>query len=176
MWKKIIPSLFLFLLIAVAIVQAMSSNSEQQSSGENLGGLKVGEKAPDFTLQTLDGQTVTLSDLQGKKVLLNFWATWCPPCKKEMPDMQKYYAESGDDIVILAVNIDPENDVQAFINEMQLTFPILLDSQSAKKPISDVYAVISIPTSYFIDSTGVIQSKHIGPMEEAYMREQMNDL
>lgn len=83
--------------------------------------------------------------------MLNFWATWCPPCKKEMPDMEKYTQQAGDDVVVLAVNIDPENDVQAFVEDNGITFTIPLDSQSAKNPVNERYKILSIPTTYFID-------------------------
>ncbi|WP_290368979.1 redoxin domain-containing protein, partial [Peribacillus frigoritolerans] len=90
MLKKIIASVALLSLITVAIVQAMDNESKGNDEKDALGGLKIGAKAPNFSLKTLDGKQVELSDYEGKKVMLNFWATWCPPCKKEMPDMEKY--------------------------------------------------------------------------------------
>lgn len=132
MLKKIIASVALLSLITVAIVQAMDNESKGNDEKDALGGLKIGAKAPNFSLKTLDGKQVELSDYEGKKVMLNFWATWCPPCKKEMPDMEKYTQQAGDDVVVLAVNIDPENDVQAFVEDNGITFTIPLDSRSAK--------------------------------------------
>ncbi|MDQ7864296.1 TlpA disulfide reductase family protein [Peribacillus frigoritolerans] len=108
-------------------------NRREMTKKDALGGLKIGAKAPNFSLKTLDGKQVELSDYEGKKVMLNFWATWCPPCKKEMPDMEKYTQQAGDDVVVLAVNIDPENDVQAFVEDNGITFTIPLDSQKCKK-------------------------------------------
>ena len=172
MLKKIIASLLLLLLIAVAIVQAMDKPEEKED--ESLGGLKAGVKAPDFTLKTLDGEEVTLSDYRGKKVLLNFWATWCAPCKKEMPEMQAFAEKAGEEVVILAVNIDPENDVKAFADDNRLTFPIVLDEKSSKKLVNDQYKVLSIPTTFFIDRKGFIQKKVVSAMQLKDMEQYMN--
>ncbi|PLT32508.1 TlpA disulfide reductase family protein [Bacillus sp. V5-8f] len=163
MVKKIVSAAALIILLSVAVVQAMD-HKDKKASNDNLGGLRTGVKAPDFELQTLDGKQAKLSDYKGKKVLLNFWATWCPPCKEEMPAMEEFQKKAGSDIIILAVNIDPENDVKAFAKEMGVTFPILLDSQQSKDPVNELYQVLSIPTSYFIDTNGVIADKFIGAL------------
>ncbi|MGE7184881.1 TlpA disulfide reductase family protein [Peribacillus sp. NPDC006672] len=176
MLKKIIASVVLLSLITIAIVQAMDNKPDKNSENDPLGGLKIGAVAPDFSLKTLDGEQVNLSDYKGKKVMLNFWATWCPPCKKEMPDMQKYSQQAGDDVVILAVNIDPENDVQAFVEDNDITFTIPLDSQSAKKTVSERYKILSIPTTYFIDSKGIIRNKAISAMQLKDMERNINSI
>jgi peroxiredoxin len=165
--RKIIAAVGLIALFTVAIVQAMDKNEEINTSTETAGtGITIGAKAPDFELKTLDGKMVKLSDLQGKKVILNFWATWCPPCKAEMPEMQKYY-EEGNDVVILAVNIDPKLDVQGFVDDMAITFTIPLDEEDE---VNSIYQVISIPTTYFIDTKGIIREKHIGAMTYSHMK------
>lgn len=175
MFKKIFAAVLLITLIGVAIVQAMG-HKEEKASNDNLGGLKIGVKAPDFELKTLDGKQAKLSDYRGKKILLNFWATWCPPCKEEMPAMEKFHQKAGSDVVILAVNIDPENDVKAFAKEMGVTFPILLDSQQAKNPVNEKYQVLSIPTTYFIDKDGIIRDKFVGGMTLSHMETTMNKI
>ncbi|MEB2298462.1 redoxin domain-containing protein [Lysinibacillus xylanilyticus] len=136
-------------------------------------GLKNGDTPPDFTLTSLDGEDVTLSELRGKKVVLNFWATWCPPCKAEMPHMQNYYEQYAkkDNVEIIAVNLtEAERDVtedakidsvMTFRESFDLTFPILLDQ---KNSAGLAYQVITIPTTYFIDSNGYIQRAIKGPM------------
>ncbi|MFP3510171.1 redoxin domain-containing protein [Peribacillus sp. SIMBA_075] len=167
MIKKIIASVVLLSLITIAIVQAMDNEPR---------GVKIGAKAPDFTLKTLDGKQVELSDYKGKKVMLNFWATWCPPCKKEMPDMEKYTQQAGDDVVILAVNIDPENDVQGFVEDNGISFTIPLDSQSAKEAVNDRYKISSIPTTYFIDKEGIIRNKVISAMTLKDMERNINSM
>jgi peroxiredoxin len=176
MFKKIIASVALLSLITVAIVQAMDNESKENDEKDALGGLKIGAKAPNFSLKTLDGKQVELSDYKGKKVMLNFWATWCPPCKKEMPDMEKYTQQAGDDVVVLAVNIDPENDVQAFVEDNGITFTIPLDSQSAKNPVNERYKILSIPTTYFIDKKGIIRNKVISAMTLKDMERNINSM
>ncbi|WP_455749327.1 TlpA disulfide reductase family protein [Peribacillus butanolivorans] len=176
MLKKIIASVVLLSLFTIAIVQAMDNKPDKNVENDSLGGLKIGAAAPDFSLKTLDGKQVNLSDYKGKKVMLNFWATWCPPCKKEMPDMQKYSQQAGDDVVILAVNIDPENDVQAFVEDNGITFTIPLDSQSAKDPVNERYKILSIPTTYFIDSKGIIRNKVISAMQLKDMERNINSI
>lgn len=166
----------LIALLGVAIVQAMDKKAEPEIASQeaaNMGGLKVGAKAPDFELKTLAGETVKLSDLKGKKVMLNFWATWCPPCKAEMPAMEEFHKEAGDEVVILAVNIDPHLDVKAFVDENGITFPIPLD---AEDKVNETYQVLSIPTTYFIDTKGNIGNKYIGAMNLDAMEQYAKDL
>lgn len=176
MVKKVIAAVVLIALLGVAIVQAMDKKAEPENASQeaaNMGGLKVGAKAPDFELKTLAGDTVKLSDLKGKKVMLNFWATWCPPCKAEMPAMEEFHKEAGDDVVILAVNIDPHLDVKAFIDENGITFPIPLDEEDK---VNETYQVLSIPTTYFIDTKGNIGNKYIGAMNLDAMKQYTKDL
>ncbi|MEH7436791.1 redoxin domain-containing protein [Neobacillus drentensis] len=172
MIKKIIAAVVLVSLLTVAIVQAMDKKTEAPETTSqataNKEGLSIGAKAPDFELKTLTGETVKLSDLKGKKVMLNFWATWCPPCKAEMPEMEQFSKQVGDDVVILAVNIDPQLDVQGFVNENKITFPVLLD---AEDKVNEAYQVLSIPTTYFINSKGVIKNKFTGSMTLDVMKD-----
>lgn len=177
MLKKVVAAVLLISLLTVAIVQAVNKKTEEPETSSQTAtsqnGPAVGSKAPDFELKTLTGETVKLSDLKGKKVMLNFWATWCPPCKAEMPDMEKFHQEVGDKVVILAVNIDPQLDVQAFVDEYKITFPIPLDTEDA---VNGMYDVISIPTTYFIDSKGIIQHKFVGSMKLDDMKENVDKL
>lgn len=126
--------------------------------------------APDFELITLDGDLISLSDLGGKVVLVNFWASWCPPCRSEMPAMQKIFDRYGpDNFVILAVNNtrgDKLVDIENFVIEKNLSFPILLDHNGQ---VTNQYLVHSLPTSFFIDREGVIQEIVIGGMNEALL-------
>ncbi|MFE3574330.1 peroxiredoxin family protein [Lysinibacillus sp. NPDC059133] len=142
-------------------------------------GLNNGDTPPDFTLTSLDGKNVTLSELRGKKVVLNFWATWCPPCKAEMPHMQNYYEQNAkkDNVEIIAVNLTKaERDVtedakidsvMTFKESFNLTFPILLDQ---KNSAGLAYQVITIPTTYFIDSNGYIRRAITGPMNTEMLK------
>jgi peroxiredoxin len=177
MIKKVIAAVVLVTLLTVAIVQAMEKTTEtpettsQTTAGKE--GLAIGAKAPDFELKTLTGETVKLSNLKGKKVMLNFWATWCPPCKAEMPAMEQFSKQMDKDVVILAVNIDPQLDVKGFVEENKITFPIPLDVDDK---VNGIYQVLSIPTTYFIDSKGLIQNKFIGEMKLEDMKDFTNKL
>ena len=133
-------------------------------------GLEKGNLAPDFELTTVTGEKVKLSDYRGKKILLNFWASWCGPCRAEMPDMQKLNEEGREDLVILAVNatgterskVAPTN----FIKELGLTFPIAFDEEGK---VVKTYQVIALPTSFFIDSEGKINDKYTGTLSHEQM-------
>ncbi|MBS9806160.1 redoxin domain-containing protein [Bacillus toyonensis] len=142
-------------------------------------GIEIGKVAPDFELAKLDGTEVKLSDLKGKKVILNFWATWCGPCQQEMPDMEAFYKEHKGNVEILAINYTPsekgggEEKVSNFAKEKGITFPVLLDKNI---DVTTAYKVITIPTSYFIDTKGVIQDKFIGPMTQKEMEKRIAKL
>ncbi|HEY5562355.1 MAG TPA: TlpA disulfide reductase family protein [Clostridiaceae bacterium] len=150
-----------------------NKNSTSQSNGLNSNIFKI--KAINFKLKGLDGIELSLSDLKGKKVFLNFWATWCPPCKAEMPEIEKLYEETKDsDLVIVAIEIgEPLAAVKSFINSNKYNFKVLLDSDQS---ISSQYNIVSIPTSFFIDADGIIVSKQIGEMNIDQMKENINKL
>ncbi|KXH79748.1 peroxiredoxin [Sporosarcina sp. HYO08] len=138
-------------------------------------GLKQGDLPPDFTLPTLSGEEVKLSDLQGKKVILNFWASWCGPCRAEMPHMEKYYKKykEKDNVEIVAVNLSTTErrglkGVKEFKDSYKLTFPILLDEEGWA---IDAYQIKPIPTTYLIHTDGTIAHKIVGPMDEKMMKE-----
>lgn len=125
----------------------------------------VGRLAPDFTLPTLDGGEITLSDLRGSPVLINFWASWCPPCRLEMPELVRIYeAHKDEDFVILGVDLtfqDAIADVEAFVEEFNMTFPVLLDKTGE---VGRAYRLLGIPMSVFVDRQGIIRRIHIGLM------------
>jgi peroxiredoxin len=129
------------------------------------GYVQVGLPAPDFTLGTLDGGEVSLSDFRGQGVLINFWATWCGPCRIEMPEIVRAYeAHSDTGFTVLAVNLtdqDALEDVQAFVEEFGMTFPVLLDSNGE---ISRLYGLLGLPMSVFVDREGRIARIYIGLM------------
>ena len=131
-----------------------------------------GALAPEFTLINLDGDQVSLADLRGHPVLINFWATWCAPCRIEMPHIQdrfERYADQG--FVVLAVDFDePAGQVDAFRDELGLTFDILLDPGA---DVQELYRNRSYPTTFFVDVQGVIQVQHIGVMTEGQLDENL---
>jgi peroxiredoxin len=132
-------------------------------------------KATDFKLKDLNGKEVSLSDFKGKEVFLNFWASWCPPCKAEMPEMQKLYEETKDsDLVMLTVNLsEDKSTVQKFIDTNKYSFLVLLDTDNI---VASKYQIVSIPTSFFIDNEGNIVNKHIGQMTIENMKSYINNI
>lgn len=121
----------------------------------------TGGPAPPFILNDLEGRPVNLADYQGKVVLLTFWATWCEPCKKEMPEIQASYEEYKDrGVMILAVNFgENQKSAKPFVDQLGLTFPVLLDK---KVGVASRYGVVSLPVSFFIDTNGIIQEHVFG--------------
>ncbi len=121
--------------------------------------------APDFALETLAGDTVTLSHLRGHPVVLNFWATWCKPCRGEMSDIiAAYDANHAARLEVLAINLTDQErmrDVRSFVRELQLPFPVLLDH---KGKVRKSYGLRGVPTSVFIDTLGVVRLVNIGPI------------
>ena len=132
--------------------------------------------AQDFTLTTLQGEQVTLSNYKGKIVILNFWTSWCGPCKEEMPYMQSFF-EKHPEIAILAVNLTSMDlgmdAVKQFVQDAGLTFPILLDKTDV---VGQQYNILTIPTSYIIDQEGKIFKEVIGPMDEGMIEELVREL
>jgi thiol-disulfide isomerase/thioredoxin len=152
--------------------------AKEDIPGVDLSQVQQGKPAPDFELTTLAGETVKLSDYKGKKVILNFWATWCPPCKAEMPHMQNFYEKNkGNDIEIVAVNLTNmdkgKTEIENFVKEYALTFDIPLDVEGT---IGAQYQAFSIPTSYIIDSKGIISKKIVGPMDEDMIKTLTNEI
>jgi peroxiredoxin len=134
----------------------------------------VGGLAPDFELLSLSGESFRLSDFRGKVVLINFWATWCAPCRLEIPAIQDRANLYPSDLVVLAVdNNEPAQDVLDFVLELQLTLDPLLDPGAE---VQQLYQVRGYPSSYFIDREGVIKQLHIGIMTEGQLDGYLEDL
>ncbi|WP_183241806.1 TlpA family protein disulfide reductase [Anoxybacillus mongoliensis] len=171
LWQLLVS--FHILVFIFPSISDMTKETTSQQSSSNIG-IDVGEIAPDFELMTLKGEKMKLSQFRGKKVVLNFWASWCPPCRAEMPEMQQFYEQYGQHVAIVAVNLTNKEKnhqaVETFINEKGVSFDIMLDEQGI---VSKTYEVITIPTSYIIDEQGVIRSKHVGPLSYDAMKRVM---
>lgn len=136
----------------------------------------IGTQAPEFTYEALGGGTRSLSDYRGKVVLLNVWATWCNPCREEMPSMERLYQSmKGQPFEIVAVSIDVRGavDVDPFAKQLGLTFPILLDHN---KEVSDLYQTTGVPESFIIDKNGTVAERIIGPLDWANTRTEQYQL
>ena len=150
-----------------AIDKQKQENLLQDESSVNSSG--AGDLAPNFVLDTISGEEMSLADLKGQRVILNFWATWCPPCKAEMPHMQNYFEEHAEEqnTTILAVNLTDQDNglqkIQQFISDYELTFPVVLDVDGE---ISNQYGIITIPTTFILDEEGNIEQKISGPVSE----------
>lgn len=190
MTKKVFGLILVAALIAIAVTSMVKKNVDQEDSfdDEQRGvdlvgvaaneGLNKGEQAPDFELTTLAGEPIRLSELQGKKVILNFWATWCPPCKAEMPHMQNFYEDYAEteNVEIVAVNLtsgDREASVEEFVKDYGLTFPIPMDVEGE---VGQKFQAVTIPTSYIIDTNGMIQHKIVGPMDETMIQDFVSNI
>ncbi|NDJ35143.1 MAG: TlpA family protein disulfide reductase [Chloroflexi bacterium] len=135
--------------------------------------VRVGETAPDFTAETLGGDPVTLSGLGGQVVAVNFWATWCVPCRTEMPALQAA-SEANDNLTIVAVNVgERERPVSEFVDELGLTFTIALDPS---EDISNLYGVRGLPVTVWIDPDGMVRFEHIGGLTAAQIDQYIAEL
>ena len=130
-------------------------------NGGNTSDLSIGSKAPDFELYDLDGDAHKLSDYRGKPVLLNFWATWCGPCRSEMPHLEEVYSEWKDEgLTFFAVNVgESSTEVIPFMEYYGFNMPVLLDNA---RTVMRKYGVSGIPTTYFVDEDGIIQNRVVG--------------
>ena len=155
------PFIILFVAGVIAFLLVIGlkiSRHQRQSASTQM----KGDVAPDFTLQSLEGQTVHLSDYRGKAVLLNFWATWCAPCKIEMPwfvELQKRYGPEGLQIVGVAMDDASPKEIAAFAKDMGVNYPVLI----GKEAVGDAYGGVQfLPESFYIDRNGKVLDKAFG--------------
>lgn len=137
----------------------------------------AGHPAPDFTLSDVQGHPVALSDFKGQPVIINFWATWCGPCRVEMPHLQAAYENHHQNgLVVLGVNLTERDDPRAvpdFLAEFGLTFPVVLDHSGQ---VAELYRVLGQPASVFIDQEGMIHQVFQGPVNEQFINERVAEL
>jgi len=153
----------IFLLSGMAFSGPLFSAWQQPELSHNLTKIRSPVKASQFELQNMDEEKIKLSDYSGKVVMINFWATWCPPCIREMPSMERLYKKlEGEKFIVLAVNqMEDEDDVFAFTGQLETdpTFPILFDKES---DVSRKYGVRGLPTTYLVDKKGYLRYRAVG--------------
>jgi thiol-disulfide isomerase/thioredoxin len=154
--------LFFIAAIVAAMLFAGLRMARNNRAGNTGKGQLIGSVAPDFDLQTLDGKNVKLSDLRGKAVLLNFWATYCGPCKVEMPwfvELQKEYGPQGFQIIGVAMDDASTEDIAKFAKDMGVNYPVLLGKDS----VAESYGGVSVlPTTFFVDRDGKLIAREFG--------------
>jgi cytochrome c biogenesis protein CcmG/thiol:disulfide interchange protein DsbE len=169
---------YIIILILGLIWIVVSADPSGTSTTGKIPAPQQGFPAPNFELKTPQGETVRLSDLRGQAVLVNLWATWCPPCRAEMQIIETVYNEYKDqNFTVLGVNMtyqDEPLEIIPFVNEQKLTFPILLDETGV---MASAYQLKSLPSSFFIDRAGYIKEVVIGgPMSEALLRSRVEQV
>lgn len=146
-------------------------SAQMTPGGKSNPSLQPGSPAPDFVLLLEDGSHFSLSDLRGRPIVINFWATWCGPCRLEMPELMRT-AVNDPNLLLLAVNVQEEQDaVAAFADDFAMTTPVVLDSEGA---LNKLYAVRGLPTTYFIDDSGAISAVYSGPLTPPALKERLD--
>ena len=169
---QLVPRRIIFLFIVIfGLFWILFSRSASKQPPIPTYASAVGFHAPAFSLETMTGETISLTDYSGTPVILNFWASWCPPCRAEMPALQAVYADYQSKVGILAINASNQDSLPG-AREIQstflLTFPILMDYSGS---IQEIYSISSLPTTFFIDSEGIIDRIEIGgPLTESTLR------
>lgn len=173
---------FIFLIIVLSGFTVFGCTEKPTSDDGNLLNQskelqqQVDQKAPEFELKTLEGNIVKLSDYKGKVVLLDFWATWCGPCRKGIPDLIELQDQFEKDLVIIGISLDQANTInqlQPFINNYKIDYPVVLGDN---KVVKDYGNITAIPTSFIINQNGEIVNKFIGLMPKSKLVEEINSL
>jgi thiol-disulfide isomerase/thioredoxin len=141
------------------------------SSAESL---QVDKPVPDFEFVSLSGESMHLDELKGRPILVNFWATWCAPCKLEMPAIQAYATQYADELVVLPINADDDPAaIQKFVDDLGLTMPVYVDKGGK---VENLFHILGLPTTYFIDQDGNLKIQHVGVMTEAQLHTYLVEL
>ena len=175
----IVAAVGLLAVIGVGLLRPGTPNISSSTSSPSGApvGIQIGDAAPNFTLKTLDGKQVSLSDYRGKPVMINFWFATCPGCLAETPGIERFYAAqqaAGKSFVILAVNdVDDAPTAQQFVQQYGITYtPVLDDNQR----VATLYNLNATPTSYFIDRQGIIRFVQVGPIDQATLQQKVAEI
>lgn len=179
-WRWLAAGVLLGLAVGIAVMYGLpdaqaDTADRQQDLAQQLGTLEEGSQAPQFELQSVAGETIALSQYRGQVVVLNFWATWCGPCRLEMPVLQSRFERySPQGFIVLGINAGEGSDpITAFRDELGLSFPLLLDPQ---EDVQRLYRIRAYPTSILIDRQGKIAKVHFGIMTEEQLDEYLSEL
>jgi peroxiredoxin len=171
----IVAVLVTLALITFGLLQPAQSRPASVTNSQV--GLEKGQAAPNFSVSLLDGKQLSLSDLRGKVVMLNFWFIDCPACKEEIPDLQRFYAaqqQSRRDMVIVGINVlDNQANVSKFASQQHITYPLAVDSNHT---IARLYSIRAEPTSYFLDRRGIIHEVIEGQVEQSQLQQITNKI
>lgn len=175
-WVWLFPLVALAAVVLVLLQPAPPPTFSPLPTGTQLvvsgGRVAEGTLAPDFTLDTLDGGQITLSELRGKAVVINFWTSWCGPCRIETPLLVETFNKYNDQgLVLLGLNItklDNLDDVRAFVQEFSMPYPVPLDKEGE---VAEAYQVLGLPTTFFIDRQGIIRKIYTGLLNESLLEE-----
>lgn len=173
--KKFLIAIFVLLAVIVTS-QVLNSTTAKSKNDRTITSLFSDKKAADFKLRTLEGKEVKLSDYRGKVVILDFWATWCPPCRKGVPDLISLQNEFKKDLVVIGISLDQQNtikDLKPFIENYKINYPVVLGDE---KVVKDYGGISAIPTSFIIDQKGNIVDSHIGLVPKTVYVDQIKSL
>ena len=163
--KKNRAALIIILVAILAVLFLHVFKNDTQTAT----GSKLGQYAPDFESEYLNGSKFFLHELKGKPIILNFWASWCPPCISEMPRLNEFSRMHENDILVIGVNLgEKEISIETFLARVNVTFPIVKDKE---RSIEKSYNIIARPSTFFIDENGIIVDKRLGEIS----REELND-
>jgi len=145
------------ILLIWVLIQTKQTNNELPKQK-----IAIGALAPDFEITNTSGQKIILSDYRGKTVLLNFWASWCKPCVREMPLLDELYRANESNLELISVNVgDSRGTVNAFLTELDISFPVIIDITGK---VSDLYRVIGLPATFIIDASGTFRQVGVGEL------------
>lgn len=172
--------LALVLVLAGIGIYTAVGNDDGGGDDGNYGYARIGEDAPDFTMQTFDGEPFTLSEHRGEVVVVNFWGSWCEPCIREMPAFQQVHEASGDDVAFVGVGSkrDPEDKAIAFADDAGVTFPIGLDSEGGTRAAGQItkdYNIVVYPTTFVVDPEGKIAGVYPAEMHGEDLEQAIED-
>lgn len=168
-------------VLSVLLIAALLSNQFNLVEGKTSAGkmnvtFTSDKKAANFKLKTLEGKEVKLSDYRGKIVIIDFWATWCPPCRKGIPDLISLQEEFKKELVVIGISLDQQNtikDLKPFIENYKINYPVVLGDE---KVVKDYGGISAIPTSFIIDQKGNIVDSHIGLVPKTVYADQIKSL